>query len=479
MRLRLSMVTVAVVLLAAGVVFWRRPAPGPNPYVLQVPATYLSVGQQFQPRLVSLAADAGAATDSVTLTLWSSAGKRLATAQVALASAASVDADPMALPHTGSFLLRAQASHEAHAAVQTITLHAVPEAAVDLGGVLPVTALGLAPGVMNYLRQHGFVLTHADLSHPMPPASRLLLVGQPAGSHLAAQYGWLWQQVASGAKALLLQPPLPAAVPYWPLAPPLVAPSPGACGDDAFAPPLTNGLATGDGLRALLHPPLKFDFSHDTTIALYHWNGYQIIPRGRGYPSCHALVSYRLGDGWVSQSTLPLLQHFQDVRARIYLMNLIMASGHRKHAAPASPGLAWVMRQRMEKLAGTPPPAFDTIYYRAPPTAVESAPVLVPEVNDANPNSCSTAPAASRPGASYTLDLGGAPEAVHKLTIAARGLPAFRLEASADGRTWKPLAAPATATSVTVPLPSGRWRLFRLTTTAPSAPWKLCQFSAR
>lgn len=472
------MVPVAVVLLAAGVVFWRRPAPGPNPYVLQVPATYLSVGQQFQPRLVSLAADAGAATDSVTLTLWNSTGRRLTTSEITLASGVSVDADPMALPHAGSFLLRAQSSPAEHAAVQTITLHAMPEAAADLGGVLPITALGLAPGVMNYLRQHGFVLTPADLSQPMPPASRLLLVGQPTGSNLAVQYSWLWQQVANGAKALLLQPPLPAAARYWPLAPPLVAPSPGACGEDAFAPPLTAGLAPGDGLRALLHPALKFDFSHDTTIALYHWNGYQIIPRGQGYPACHALVSYRLGDGWVSQSTLPLLQHFQDERARIYLMNLIMASGHRKHPAPASPGLAWVMRQRMKQLAAAPAPALATVYYRAPPSAVESAPVLAPEVNGGHPDSCSTAPAASRPGASFTLDL-GAPEAVHKLVISATGLPPFRLEASADGRTWKPLAAPATANPATVPLPSVRWQWFRLTTTAPSASWKLCQFSAQ
>lgn len=469
------MITVAVVLLAAGMVFWRRPARGANPYVLQVPATYVSVGQQFQPRLVSLAADADAATDSVTLTLWSSSGKRLATSEMTLASGVSADADAMALPHAGSFLLRAQSPH---AAAQVITLHALPEAAADLGGVLPITALGLAPGVMNYLRQHGFVLTPADLSQPMPPASRLLLVGQPAGSNLVAQYSWLWQQVADGAKVLLLQPPLPAAARYWPLAPPLVAPSPGACGEDAFAPPLTNGLSAGDGLRALLRPPLKYDFSRDTTIALYHWNGYQIIPRGQGYPACHALVSYRLGDGWVSLSTLPLLQHFQDVRARIYLMNLIMASGHRKHAAPASPGLAWVMRQRMKKLAAAPAPAPATVYYRAPPVAVESAPVLAPEVNGGPPGSCAAAPAASRPGASFTLRL-GAPEAVHTLAIAATGLPPFRLEASADGRTWKPLAAPAPASSFTVPLPAGRWRLFRLTTTAPAAPWKLCQFSAQ
>ncbi|MGH9485211.1 MAG: hypothetical protein ACRD1F_09155, partial [Terriglobales bacterium] len=393
MRLRLSMITVAVVLAAAWLVLRKGPVPGSNPYVLQVPAAYLSVGQQFAPRVVSLAAEADAAHDAITLTLWNDAGKRLATERVTLGPGATVTANAMALPHAGSFLLRAESKN---GAVETIPLHARADAAAGLGGVLPVAGLGIAGGVADYLRAHGFVITSAELSAPLPPATRLLVVGQPAGGNLAAQYAWLWQQVANGAKALLLEPPAPAQAAYWPLAPPLVAPSPGGCGSDAFAEPLTAGI---HGVRGLLRPPLKFDYSHDTTIALYHWNGYQIIPRGQGYPECHALVSYRLGDGWVSQTTLPLLQHFQDVRARIYLMNLIMASARRKHGAPASPGLAWVMRQRMKKLAQAPSPHADAVYYRAAPSAIESAPLLVPIA--AASSTCWAVPASERPGASF------------------------------------------------------------------------------
>ncbi|MGH9475234.1 MAG: hypothetical protein ACRD1C_02755 [Terriglobales bacterium] len=477
--MRFSLVTIAVVVLLTWLTLGRLRTKGPNPYVLQVPATYFSVGQRFQPRLVSLAANSAASSDSVTLELRSSGGLALATDPVSLAAAGTALAVPMSLPRAGSYELRATSA----AGSQTITLRAMPEPPPDVGGVLPVVGLGVAPGVADYLRSHGFVFTPAGVSAPVPAATRIIVVGQPRlnGEHLADQYSWLWQQIAAGAQALLLEPPAPAVVPYWPLAPPLVAARTAeACGADSFAPPFTGGLAGGDDVSGLLRPRLLFDYSRDSTVALYHWDGRQILPARRGndgYPACHALVSYRLGDGWVSQTTLPLLQHFQDVRARVVLMNLIVAVARRKHYAPASPGLAWVMRQRLKKLAQAPGPELGAVYYRNPPAAVESAPLLTPVTSAPGASSCWPVPASTRAGASFTLEF-GAPQPLRTLTLAATSPPPLRLEASPDGRGWVQLPLPAAAAS-SVSVPPGSWQAFRLTASESASAWQLCRFSAQ
>lgn len=479
MRLRFLLGTVAVVVLVTGLTLGRRWRQAPNPYVLQVPATYLSVGQQFEPRLVSLAPGKDAATDSISIELRTSTGQALDSDPVTLAPGAVVAGMPLALPREGSYELRASSP----AGTQTIMLRALPEPPPDLAGVLPLTALGLAPGVADYLRSHGFVVSAANVAEPAAAATRVIVLGNPwrAGEPLARAYAWLWNQVAGGAQALLLQPPPPAAATYWPLAPALLATRAGdGCGADTFASPFTDGLTGDDGLRALLRPRLRFDYSGDATVALYHWNGLQIFPPRKdthGYPGCHALVSYRLGEGWVTQSTLPLLEHFQDVRARVVLMNLIMAAARRKHRAPASPGLAWVMRERMKTLGRGPEPAVSAVYYRAPPAAVESAPELAPVADDGNPRTCLPVAANERAGANFTLELGG-PRALHTLALAVTGAPPLRLEGTRDGRQWTALPLPAAATGGEVPV-SGQWTAFRLSVAAPASAWGLCQFAAR
>lgn len=476
--MRLSLIAAVIVASAALVALGRWRNNGPNPFVLQVPATYFSAGQQFQPRLVSLVPDARAASDSIALTLWNSTGQRVADEQVFLAPAAVAAAAPLSLPQPGAYVLRASTPQS----VQIIHLRAMPDAAADFGGVLQVATLGVSAGVNDFLRAHSFAVAEANVAAPLPPVTRLLLVGQPAldGGNLVAQYGWLWQQVAQGAQVLLLEPPAPGLDAYWPLAPPLITPAAAAdCGADAFAPPLTDGLAADTDLRALLHPRLSFDLSGESWLDLYHWDGRLLFAHNQqdGYRGCHALVSYRLGRGWVSVTMLPLLQHFQDARARLYLMNLINAAARRKHAAPASPGLAWVMRKRMQKLAQHAAAAGGAVYYRAPPEAVESAPVLVPAASDNDPRTCWSVPASTRPGGSFTLRLGAA-RPIHALDVGASALPALRVEASHDGLHWLPLATNGGAGPVTVPVPAGTWQAFRLTVAAPGASWRLCQMSA-
>lgn len=465
MRMRASLISLGGVLLLVWLAFTVVSPSGSNPFVVQVPAAYLSVGQQFQPRLVSLAPLAAAPTDAIQLELRDAAGHRLSRTQVALDPTAIQLAPPLALPHPGSFELRATLGG---AAVETIALHALPPADALAGGVLPLAGLGLAPGIGNFLRQHAFAIQDADLSQPTQ--ARLILV-EPRLS--PAAYTWLWSQVEHGVQALVLAPPPPAANAYWPVAPPLVAPT-RACLDDSLDPRLLRGLANDDILHRLLQPPLTYDFAQQAQVNLYHWDGRRLDrPNHRsGYPGCFPLVSYRYGDGWVTLSSLPLLQHFQDARARLYLMNLLQAVARRKPWVPPSPGLAWVLRKRMPQWPAAAPPAA-AIYYRPPPTAIESAPVLVPLAGA--PGACWPLPATREPGATLTLELGApATGGTLQLDFGPSPPPPLRLEASSDGRHWTPLpGAPPAATT----LPAGPWQSLRLTSTAATPAWRLCQFA--
>ncbi|MGH9488563.1 MAG: hypothetical protein ACRD04_13360 [Terriglobales bacterium] len=476
--MRFWLCTLAGVVLAGWFTLAHLRPRGPNPWVLQVPATYLSVGQQFQPRLVSLAPSPQAVSDRVRVELFNHAGVQLASLQLRLAPAGETALLPLSLPLPGSYLLRASSATSS----QSIALHALPDPGAGWGGVLPVAALGVPKGVADYLREHSFALTPADIAAPVPGSTRLILVGQPGlgGSGVAARYAWLWQQAANGDPVLLLEPPTPALAHFWPLAPPLVASGAAGCSDVAWAPALSSGLDAGDGLQRLLRPPLRFDFSRKSDVALYRLDGHLLLDPNRVGKSerCQPLVSYRLGSGWVTQTTLPLLQHFQDVRARVVLMNLITAAAARKRYAPPSPGLAWVMRQRLQQLARAAAPPTAAVYYRAPPAAVESAPVLLPLPAPGGPVACSSLPSSRRAGASLTLEL-GAPQAVERVEISAPELPPARLESSADGEHWTPLPSPRAGASATVAVPAGQWRAFRLTLTAPAAAWKLCGFTAR
>ncbi|MGH9392691.1 MAG: hypothetical protein ACRD1E_00850, partial [Terriglobales bacterium] len=329
----------ALVLLLAWMAAASISVAGKSGFMLEVPALYLSVGQEFQPRLISLAATAAAPADMISVTLLDGSGQRLAAQQIPLDAAGAATAEPISLPRAATYELRARSV----AGTQTITLHALPDPDLSYGGVTAVASLGLAPGVADYLRQHGFAVTELEANSAQP---RLILVGDPrlGGANLAASFAQLWHAVAAGAEALLLQP-IPAGVAqYWPMAGPLTAAT-SACSDDALAAPLTDGLAVDRALGELLHPALAFDVAQQSQLDLYHWDGRRLARANShsGYAGCHALFSFRLGAGWVTYSTLPLLQRFQDVRARVYLMNLIKAVGRRKHNVPPSPGLQWVM----------------------------------------------------------------------------------------------------------------------------------------
>jgi len=463
-----------VVLLAAWLAVTTVSVAGPNPFVLEVPANYLSVGQQFQPRLVSQAPSAAVPAAEVTLELRDARGQHVAAQKLELDGAATRLAEPLALPGAGRYTLRARAGKQ----VQTITLHALPEPPADYGGVLAIAGLGLAPGVADYLRQHSFVV-----EDPGPASSaHLLVVGDPRldGHDLLAQYTQLWQTVSAGANALLLEPPPPGVAQAWPLTGPLAPPT-ADCSDDLAQPPLAENLQNDAALAALLRPTLSFDLGQQSSLDLYHWDGRRLArPNNHsGYRGCYPLVSYRYGDGWVTVSTLPLLQHFQDARAPLYLMNLLRAEGRRKRHVPASPGLAWVMQQRLKSLAAATALSPAAVYYRPPPAAVEPAATLVPAATDPNPQTCWSAPPAAAVGATLTLDL-GRPQEARTLTLAFARWPAnFKLAASPDGRRWSPLPAPEPPASgpLALPLPAGDWRAFRLALAA--TPWRVCQFTAQ
>lgn len=467
-----------MVLLAAWLAVTTVSHAGANHFVLEVPATYLSVGQQFEPELVSQAANAAVPAAEITLTLRDAGGERLAGEQLTLDGAATVAGLPLSLPHAGAFTLHASTAN----GTQTIAMHALPDPSPDYGGVLPVAGVGVAAGVAEYLSQHGFAMEELGPA----AAPRLVLVGDPRldGGDLLGEYGQLWKAVAAGVPALLLEPPPPGVAAAWPLAPPLVAPQ-GDCSEDLQQAPLGENLAFDAGLGTLLRPELSLDLSQQNGIDLYHWDGRRLArPNDHtGYSGCHALISFRFGQGWVTVSTLPLLQHFQDVRARIYLMNLMRAAAWRKRAAPASPGLAWILQQRLKSLAATAPLSAAAVYYRPPPAATAPAPRVVEAATDQDGNSCWSAPADTAPGATLMLDL-RRPQPVHQLTLAFSAWPAdFHLEASPDGAHWSPLPAPAPPTTgaLELPLPAGNWQAFRLTLTAAGAmpPWRVCQFTAQ
>ncbi len=460
----------AVALLGAWMAITTVGVAGPGGFQLQVPASYLSVGQQFEPRLVSLTGAAATLPAAVTLTLLSAGGRVLATQRLALAPPAPAVAAPLALPRPGAFVLRARSGK----ITQSIPLHALPEPEGGYGGVLALASVGLPPGAADYLRQHGFAVTQLHgVAPPSPPG--LILIGDARldGRALAMQYRWIWKQVAFGAQALALEPPPPGVAAYWPAIGPLV-PAPGACPPaPADDPPLYAGVHPGAALRALLGPSLAFALA-PAAPRVYAWNGTRLADAG----ACRAVFSLRYGHGWITVSTLPLLQHFQDVRARLVLMNLIKAAALRKHYQLSTDRFASATARRLAALPAHDPGADQAVFFRSPPAAVEPAAELVPLAA----GTCWRAPVLMRGGARLRLDLRRA-QPVRSLHLAfgpgADGRPvAFTLAASPDGAHWTPLADPPAARRLALPLPPGNWRAIRLGLPVPSSGWQLCGFSA-
>ena len=432
--------------------------------------------------------------ETVSVELLDAGGRQLDAEDVAFSGGVATVQAPWSLPRAGAYRVRASAP----GGTQTVTVNALPEPAGDLGGVAALASWGVPEGAAEYLRQHGFVVTEvtSEDAAAVLSADPLIVVGDPrldpqlaAGSDLAAAYAALWSAVDQGARLLVLEPPPPGVRAFWPIQAPL-RPATGACDDWAgIPPPAAPSGAYGSWAPA---PQLAFDLSSKGALDIYHPDGtYMPRAKGAGYPGCHTLFSVRYGAGWVTLSTVPLLQHFQDVRARLDLMTLIKASLRRKHRQPASPGLAWVMRQKLAALAKAPPNPMTTaaaVWYLPAPALIAPAAVLAPEVSDGDPQTCWSAPPRAAAGGSLRLDL-GAPRQVHALELdfgaASADWPArFQLAASSDGVHWTPLTAPAPAANgalaVAVPSRPAGWRDFQLTVTGASAhPWQVCEFSAR
>lgn len=464
---------------------WRH-RPHAGAIVLQVAATHLSVGQQFQPQVLSLAGAADGGSSSLALELSDSAGHVLVDEPLQLPDGGAVTAAPLSLPRAGAYEIRVS-SGKAPAA--SLRLQAMAEPSASFGGITALGGFGLPAGLADYLRQHGYAVT--PVGDANLEGEKLILTGDARGNgeNLDAQYLKLWQEVADGANLLLLQPLPPGAAEFWPRLGPLQPASP-ECGAMSDDPDLGAGLQP-DGIQ-FLHPSLTYDVSAQSALDLYRLDGTRLPrPDARaGYRGCHAIVSYRYGAGWVTLSTVPVIQHFQDVRARIFLLNMLRAASRRRRRAPSSPGLAWVTGERLRRLAKTPPAPLQTdtaLFHRAAPrTASIAAANLIP-IGSAGAASCwkfkddeagasvELGLKAAQPARALALNFGGSPG----------GWPQFRLEGrsgSAPSR-WVgiPIGPIGSDGSMTVALPAAAppWQAFRLTLTAPAANWALCRFTAQ
>lgn len=438
----------------------------------------------------------------MTLTLAGASGKPISTQQGRL-NADSLLLNPIYLPRPGHYRLQATSGSR----TQTVNLEASPAPGSSYGGVTALGGLGLASGAADYLRAHGFAVTEVGAGQDFG-AIDLFVVGDArlglAPAELATTYAQLWRRIGAGGQVLLLDPPPPGVSAYWPLQAPLQPAAPG-CSEDLLDPPMGRGLSSSGAAADLLQPVVAYDLDAQSAINLYHWNGYR-LPKAStqpsaGYSGCHPLFSYRYGSGWVTVSTVPLLERFQDVRARIYLMNLIQAVLERKHAVPPSPGLEWVMQQRLKKMpagpAASPAAWLETAaaaYYEPAPAPLAPVPVLVPALTDGDPASCWTPPAAagapSRPERvrlSFDREL-----VVHQLELnfgadRSHWPSALRVEGSSDAEHWQAIA-PALRPSaidaqgiatVAVTGAGAAWRDFRLTASSTSQSWRMCEFAAR
>ena len=253
------------------------------------------------------------------------------------------------LPRPGRYRLQARVG----ARRLRLALQALPPPPPWYGGVLPVQALGLPDTLRAYLRAHGFAVTRG-LHGPRP---RLILLARTRWNW--SLYLRLWREVARGSNLLLLRPPNPAAAPAWPLAVHLAPWSAAACDADFFTVPRL-GLNLAPRARALLARRLRphhgYDLRRQSVIIPLSLSG-RMLAIGRYHAprlGCRPLFSFRFGRGLVTVTSLPLLRRFANAWVRLYLMNLLKAAA-RRHPGPHTPGLAWVVRSRLQKLARQPP----------------------------------------------------------------------------------------------------------------------------
>lgn len=464
----------------------RKHRPRSGAVVLEVAATHLSVGQQFQPQVLSLAPPVGGASSSLSLKLTDSTGRTLVDEPLQLPDGGVVTTAPLSLPRTGSYALRVSAGGNTLAG---LGLEALAEPGAGFGGVTALASFGVPDGVAGYLRQHGFAVT--PMGGANPEGEKLILVGDGRGNgeDLTVAYPRLWQQVADGANLLLLEPLAPGVADYWPRLGPL-QPASSDCDAAGDEPELAEGLQPDTW--HLLRPQLSYDVSGQSALDLYRLDGTRLprADRRTGYRGCHAVLSYRYGVGWVTVSERPALQHFQDVRARIYLLNLVRAAARRRRRTPPSPGLAWVTRERLQRLAKNAPSPLQTgsaLFHRdAPQTAAIPGPSLVPI--GAGEAACWSF---KNDGAGASVDLNlKQPQPVRALEISLgenhADWPLFRLMGRRAGSVsaWEglPVNGITSIGSLQVAVPESQqgWTDFRLTLTGMPPPvWRLCRFAAQ
>lgn len=459
------------------------------PFLLAVPAEHMSVGQQFAPRLVSRTAISG--SPMVRIELLDAAGHRVWKGSAPLPPPDQpVVLSTIAMPHAGRYRLVATGEDgEIRHDSTSVRLEAVPEPPPIYGHVQAMSAVGLSDGVVEYLRAHAFAVTRG-VGPDNPP---IIVVGDPRGdamteSDLNAAYTSLWQQVARGSNLLLLNPPTPQLAADWPFTTRLVPAN--GCGQDFFPSSLVHmhdGSIQPATTLPVIRPAVAYDLSGETRIVAASFDGHFLprISRGSGFAGCHSVFSFRYGKGWVTVSTLPLLQHFSDTWDRVYLMNLIITAARKVKGYPAG-GLADVETQRLkqasveQKRAVLLPMA---TWYDAP-QPIPAVPWPAPQVIDGAGGSCFTTPTAEqRIGQALVIGL-NRPVALSglqlKMGLQGSQPSAFVVEGSADGWHWTRIGDASKLDAqgnANFSVSSQTWRELRLRVTAnlDHHPWSVCE----
>lgn len=460
------------------------------PFLLEVPAEHMSVGQQFAPRLVSRTAITG--SPMVRIELLDASGHRVWQGSAPLPPPGQPTVlSTIAMPHEGSYRLVAtgEEGEIRHDSV-SVGIEAVPEPPSLYGHVQAMSALGLSDGVIDYLRAHAFAVSQG-IGQDTPPidAPPIIVVGDPRlTGDLNAAYASLWQHVANGSNLLLLNPPTPQLATDWPFTTRLV-PAQG-CGDDFFPPSLTH-LKDGSISPAMalpaIRPAVAYDLSGETRIVAESFDGH-FLPRisgQSGFSGCHAIFSFRFGRGWVTVSTLPLLQHFNDTWDRVYLMNLIATAARKVKGYPAG-GLADVQASRLKQASTVQKqvPVLPAATWYEAPQPIPSAPWPAPRAIDGADGSCFTTPTAGqRIGQTLVVDL-NRPVALSSVRIK-MGLQgsqpsAFVVEGSPDGWHWTKFGDASTLDAqgnADYPVNGQTVREIRLRVTASldHHPWSVCE----
>lgn len=315
------------------IVFLGLPGGGPR-LRLHLLASHVAVGQTFA--IEVRAAQGGPAGGTVTVSAETATGKNLWRREVGSATGDEWSL-LAAMPAPGRYRIvaRAKGSGEgAGKASEDVTVITPPPP--YYGGVLAVGQWGLPDAMQEALRDHGFAVQNG-LTQGAP---RVMAIADPllGGSDPAKQYRAIWQTVAEGANLLLLSPPAPDALKFWPFQARLV-PYRTACGTawTQNSAQLTEGLpaAAADVLR----PDFAFDLSQAGAIDLEDLQQHLLVRGGDGYPGCHAWFRFRYGEGLVTISTVPVLERGSDAYMRRYLMNLLKVANAAPRGA-AKPGLA-------------------------------------------------------------------------------------------------------------------------------------------